>query len=54
MPYASDKQRRFMHARHPKIAARWDAETGGRVKKRKKKKADPFLNAQMGAVKPKK
>lgn len=26
MPYASDKQRRFMHARHPEIAARWDRE----------------------------
>jgi hypothetical protein len=26
MPYASDAQRRFMHARHPKIARRWDAE----------------------------
>lgn len=26
MPYASDKQRRFMHARHPGIAADWDAE----------------------------
>lgn len=26
MPYKSEKQRRFMHARHPDIAARWDAE----------------------------
>ena len=26
MPYVSDAQRRFMHARHPKIAARWDEE----------------------------
>lgn len=26
MPYKSDKQRRFMHAQHPDIAARWDAE----------------------------
>jgi hypothetical protein len=41
MPYASDKQRRYMHAKHPKIAKRWDKETGGKVKKaapkRKKK-----------------
>ncbi len=34
MPYASDKQRRFMHAVHPEIAKRWDAETrkGGKRK----------------------
>lgn len=36
MPYASDKQRRYMHARHPKIAARWDAEI--RAKKAKNAK----------------
>ena len=26
MPYKSDAQRRYMHAKHPKIAAKWDAE----------------------------
>jgi len=26
MPYKSEAQRRFMHARHPKIAKRWDEE----------------------------
>lgn len=26
MPYASTKQARFMHAKHPQIARRWDAE----------------------------
>jgi len=26
MPYKSDAQRRFMHARHPDIAAQWDKE----------------------------
>jgi len=26
MPYKSDAQRKFMHAKHPEIAARWDAE----------------------------
>ena len=26
MPYVSDAQRKFMHARHPGIAARWDRE----------------------------
>lgn len=43
MPYSSDKQRRYMHAKHPEIAARWDKETGGKVIKRKAaaKKAAP-------------
>lgn len=26
MPYKSSAQRKFMHARHPDIAKRWDAE----------------------------
>lgn len=38
MPYASDKQRKFMHAQHPKIAKRWDKETGGKVQKKGKKR----------------
>lgn len=37
MPYKSDKQRRFMHARHPEIAAKWDAEIR---RKKKVAKAD--------------
>jgi hypothetical protein len=35
MPYKSDAQRRFMHARHPEIAARWDAEIHAKKKKGK-------------------
>lgn len=31
MPYRSERQRRFMHAAHPDIAARWDAEYGGQI-----------------------
>lgn len=31
MPYRLDKQRRFMHARHPDIAARWDKKYGGKI-----------------------
>ena len=31
MPYKCDKQRKFMHAKHPEIAKRWDKETGGKV-----------------------
>ncbi len=52
MPYKSDKQRRYMHAKHPEIAARWDKETGGKVaakpakksaaKKAAGKKGNPF------------
>lgn len=35
MPYQSDLQRRFMHARHPAIARRWDAEEKGKTAVRK-------------------
>jgi hypothetical protein len=35
MPYQSEKQRRFMHAKHPKIAARWDRKYGGKIMKEK-------------------
>jgi hypothetical protein len=38
MPYRSEKQRRFMHAKHPDIAARWDREYGGKVKAKVKRK----------------
>lgn len=31
MPYRSVRQRAFMHAKHPDIAARWDKETGGKI-----------------------
>jgi hypothetical protein len=31
MPYRSERQRRFMHARHPDIAARWDKEYGAKI-----------------------
>ena len=27
MPFVSEAQRRFMHARHPEIARRWEAHT---------------------------
>lgn len=38
MPYASDKQRRFMWAKHPEIAKKWAAEGHGYVKGKKGKK----------------
>ncbi len=37
MPYASARQRRYMHARHPRIAARWDRKYGGKVRKKGRK-----------------
>ena len=53
MPYESDKQRRFMHAKHPKIAARWDNEYGTTpakkqkpVKRSKKKPTSPKTQAR--------
>jgi hypothetical protein len=38
MPYRSAKQRAYMHIHHPKIAAHWDKEYGGKIVKSKKKK----------------
>lgn len=35
LPYKSERQRKYMHAKHPEIAARWDKETGGKVVKKK-------------------
>jgi len=40
MPYRSAKQRAFMHAKHPRIAKKWDRKYGGKIvpkKKRRKK-----------------
>ena len=36
MPYKSAKQRAYMHAKHPKIAAKWDKKYGGKVTGKKK------------------
>lgn len=38
MPYASSAQRRFMHAMHPAIAKRWDAEISNKGKGSKRSK----------------
>jgi len=37
MPYASEKQRRFMYSQHPDIAKRWDKEGENRVVGKRKK-----------------
>jgi len=39
VPYESDKQRRFMYAKHPDIAKRREAEGKAYVKPTKKKAA---------------
>jgi hypothetical protein len=41
VPYKSEKQRKFMHAKHPSIAKKWDKKYGGKIqpkKTRRKKK----------------
>lgn len=35
MPYRSERQRAFMHARKPKVAAKWDRKYGGKVVRKK-------------------
>ena len=39
MPYKSEKQRKFMHAKHPGIAARWDREAKKKKKSKKRRKS---------------
>jgi hypothetical protein len=34
MPYSSEKQRRFMYAKHPNIAKKWAKEGKNYVKKK--------------------
>jgi len=41
MPYKSEKQRRYMHAKHPKIAADWDKKYGGKISPGKSKPQKP-------------
>jgi hypothetical protein len=38
MPFKSERQRRYMHAKHPEIAERWEREYGGVKKPRRRKK----------------
>jgi hypothetical protein len=38
MPFKTEKQRRYLHANHPKIAKRWEAEGGVKPKKKTIKK----------------
>lgn len=36
MPFRSAKQRRFMYAKHPKIARRWAKKYGNKIRPKKK------------------
>ena len=38
MPFKSEKQRKFMHAKHPKIAKEWEAEAKRKSKRTRSKK----------------
>jgi len=41
-PYASEKQKRFMHSQHPEIAKRWDDEEKKKGKPKHKKRKYPM------------
>lgn len=38
MPFKSEKQRKFLHAKHPEIAERWEREEKQRPPKKRKPK----------------
>lgn len=38
MPYRSEKQRRYLHAKEPELAEKWDRKYGGKVRKSASKK----------------
>ena len=38
MPFRSKRQRRYMFARHPKIAKRWAKKYGTKIRRKKSKK----------------
>jgi len=37
MPFRSEKQRRYLWAKHPNIAKRWTKKYGSKIRKKKKK-----------------
>jgi len=37
MPYRSEKQRKYMHSKHPEIAKKWDKKYGSKIVKKKVK-----------------
>jgi hypothetical protein len=51
VPFRSEKQRRFMYAKHPDIARRWQAEYGSTPRPKKGgtvKQMDPRMEALAG------
>lgn len=38
MPYKSEKQRKYLHAKKPKVAAKFDAHSKPKAKRKAKKK----------------
>lgn len=36
MPFKSVKQRKYMYAKHPKLAKRWSKKYGNKIKRGKK------------------
>lgn len=36
-PYKSERQRRYLHAKEPEVARKWDKKYGGKIKKGGKK-----------------
>ena len=38
MPFKSEKQRRYLHAKHPKIAKEWEDEAKRKAKRTRSKK----------------
>lgn len=38
MPFKSQKQRRYLHAKHPEIAQRWEKEAKAKKRRKTKKK----------------
>lgn len=42
MPFKSDAQRRFMYAKHPKIAKRWRKEYGPQTNLPERKSSKPI------------
>jgi hypothetical protein len=36
-PYRSARQRAYLHAKHPRLAAKWDRKYGGKTARRKRR-----------------
>lgn len=50
MPYRSERQRKYLHAREPALAERWDAKYGGRIVPKAKAKRPRRAGAAVEAI----